>query len=382
MDYPQTPFRDVAERDIARLSGANVVVPSKESASIENIRFWEQDQSIRVVVDLAGDITFVPGEAKSPERFFVDIAPARLTSMLMGREWVVDSKLIQRIRVAQYDESTGIVLDGTTLKDVTTSNLKEPNRLVMDVAPPSDAPPPRTITRRVPHQYRCPRRPLRQCCHCSRSGSCQLPPTCCHFGFRNDPSDSCRSAVYDCAARGIRSCHRRSTNTGDRSLIRSLGLKLYELLSMPVTVDDNVGSTDRQASPKRSLFSTSQSVSRPSSRLRWRVVMTRDADAFVPWKAELRWRMKKSGSVHLHSRQLQHRQDCSWSRNIFPEPQHTSRDCLATAARENAALKRRFMSFRISLQKIVLNAKTDESRELAEYIQSAMSKRKFAGKSA
>ena len=37
-EYPQTPFRDVAQRDVARLSGINEAT-LRETNSVENIRF-------------------------------------------------------------------------------------------------------------------------------------------------------------------------------------------------------------------------------------------------------------------------------------------------------------------------------------------------------
>ena len=70
----------------------------------------------------------------SPNRYFVDISPAQLNSTLTGKEWAVESTALQKIRVAQFDVSTvRIVLDGPSLKDVTTSNLKDPNKITVDV---------------------------------------------------------------------------------------------------------------------------------------------------------------------------------------------------------------------------------------------------------
>ena len=98
---------------------------------MENIRFWQEDRSVRIVVDVTGNVTFKEGEASSPDRFFIDISPARLNSTLIGKEWAVESTAFQKIRVAQFDVSTvRIVLDGPSLKDVTASNLKDPNKII------------------------------------------------------------------------------------------------------------------------------------------------------------------------------------------------------------------------------------------------------------
>src|SRR5688572_23492078 len=121
-DYPQTPFRDMAKKDIARLNGVGESTPKdiarpnggggggeatpKETAAVENVRFFQEERNVRIVVDLSGGVSFREGEARSPDRFFVDITPARLSSGLTGKEWVIDSKVVQKVRVAQYDLAT------------------------------------------------------------------------------------------------------------------------------------------------------------------------------------------------------------------------------------------------------------------------------------
>src|SRR5687768_3052861 len=73
-EYPETQFRNVAEGDIARLSGAGETNP-RGGATVDNIRYWEEENTTRVVVDISGDVRFKQGEAKSPDRVFIDIVP-------------------------------------------------------------------------------------------------------------------------------------------------------------------------------------------------------------------------------------------------------------------------------------------------------------------
>src|SRR6187401_2818989 len=40
-EYPGSPFKDAAERDLSRLSG----VPEQRTAAVENIRYWEMADS-------------------------------------------------------------------------------------------------------------------------------------------------------------------------------------------------------------------------------------------------------------------------------------------------------------------------------------------------
>src|SRR6516225_10097815 len=53
-EYPGTPFKDGAEKDIARLSGVTTL---SKTTSVDNIRYWEAQNSVRVVVDVGGDVT-------------------------------------------------------------------------------------------------------------------------------------------------------------------------------------------------------------------------------------------------------------------------------------------------------------------------------------
>src|SRR5262249_12985770 len=73
-EYPGTPFKDSAERDIARLQGSPV--PKSAGVTVDNVRYWDEQNSIRVVVDVSGEAHFTQGDAKNPDRVFIDISPA------------------------------------------------------------------------------------------------------------------------------------------------------------------------------------------------------------------------------------------------------------------------------------------------------------------
>src|SRR6187399_2819981 len=173
-DYPQSPFRKSAERDIATLSSpSEAVLPAPvavadtkdpvipelkesktpqetkvvtrtetkpgEKVSVDNIRYWPAEKSLRVVVDLSGEVRFKQGEAKSPDRVYIDIANAHLNSSLVSKEWHVESGLLQKIRVGQFDTGTvRVVLDVGTMKRATAFTLRDPDRLIIDVVGESE----------------------------------------------------------------------------------------------------------------------------------------------------------------------------------------------------------------------------------------------------
>jgi len=387
-EYPQTPFRDVVQRDIARLNGADVApaapapaataapsVPAtpKEPASVENIRFWDENQSIRVVVDLAGEVTLKSGEAKSPDRFFLDVSPARLNSVLIGREWTVESKLFQKIRVAQFDDSTvRIVLDGASLKVVTASNLKDPSRIVIVAAPPSPPPPARAITTKLPAvptsapASSVPASPI----------SAAAQPV---ISIAAESSTAVETKTA--ASRGGVSAAKPNT-AGDRSLIRSLGLKLSRVVIDAGHGGYDIGSTGPTGFTEKELVLdlAKRLKNLIESQLGAEVVMTRDTDTFVPLESRTQIANDEKAdlfvSIHANSSTAK---TVRGVETYFLNLNTQSRDALATAARENAASEKKIHELQDILQKIVLNAKTDESRELAEHVQLAMSKRTNAG---
>jgi N-acetylmuramoyl-L-alanine amidase len=160
-DYPQSPFKAGAERDIDRLQNNRDVKDVKEAVTeksadstlkpaetaaapaspsekknitVENVRYWEGPNSVRVVVDVSGDVRYTQGEAKSPDRVFVDLASAKLNHALLNKQWPVHSGLLQQIRVGQFDNTTvRVVLDLGNTGSVTSFILRDPNRLIIDV---------------------------------------------------------------------------------------------------------------------------------------------------------------------------------------------------------------------------------------------------------
>src|SRR5215813_8989840 len=90
-EYPSTPFKDTAEKDIARLSGVSSPPTISRITSVDNIRYWEAQNSVRVVVDISNEVKFTQGDAKSPDRVFIDISNAHLNWTLNGKQWPVKS---------------------------------------------------------------------------------------------------------------------------------------------------------------------------------------------------------------------------------------------------------------------------------------------------
>jgi N-acetylmuramoyl-L-alanine amidase len=324
--------------------------------SVENIRYWEASNSVRVVVDVGGSVKFKQGEARSPDRVFVDISPAHLNHELVGKDWPVESGLLQKIRVGQYDPSTvRVVLDLGTMRKVTSFLLTDPNRLIIDalgdppaappvLAAPSPVSPPATAA--APPKKEVPTTEIKA----------PAPK----------PADEPKLVVTPA----------KPTNRGNQSLVRSLGLKVSR-----VVIDAGHGGHDTGSIGPTGL-AEKDLVLDVAKRLKFlieselgsEVVMTREDDTFIPLEARTAIANQQEAdlfiSIHANS---------SKTRTVRGVETYflgltTARDALETAARENAASERSIHDLQDVVKKIMTQDKVDESRELARHIQNAMSR--------
>jgi N-acetylmuramoyl-L-alanine amidase len=385
-EYPGTPFKDAADKDIVRLGGDASPTPKTNSidntSSIDNVRYWEEQNSVRVAVDVSGEVNVVKGEAKSPDRVFVDISPAHLNSVLAGKQWSVASSLVSQIRVGQYNATTvRVVLHVGGKVQVSTASLREPDRLIIDVSgepqrvapaaplpPPSvsapaPAPAPISTTRPVNSNPEPPRRPAE---HVPPVATAELIP----------PPDAKNA---DTNNRVITPAS--PPNSGPRSLIRSLGLKLSR-----VVIDAGHGGHDTGSigpggyTEKELVLDVAMRLKEKLEReLAAEVVMTRTDDSFVPLEKRTAIANEQESdlfiSIHANSSRVRSVRGVETFYLNFT----SSREALETASRENAASERSIHELQDLVNRIMLRDKVDESRELAEHVQNALAARKGAG---
>jgi len=373
-EYPATPFKDGAEKDLARLTGVPAPVP--KTIAVDNIRYWEAPNSVRVVVDVTGDITFTQGDAKDPDRVFIDISPARMNSALVGKQWPVKSGLLQQIRVGQYDVSTvRVVLDVGTIGRVTSFTLREPDRLIIDVlgkdtadASPSGKDRTEAGLAAAPDPPRLPTRPVAIVKEALDKSVDPRPST----------AASPRS-LPDAEARTITPA--KPPNAGTRSLVRSLGLKLSRVVIDAGHGGRDVGSIGPGGYTEKDLVLDVALRLRDliGTELGAEVVMTRTDDTFVPLESRTAIANQHGAdlfiSIHANSSRIRAAHGIETYFLNFT----SSREALETASRENAASERSIHELQDLVKKIMLRDKLDESRELAQHIQRALAVRKGAG---
>jgi N-acetylmuramoyl-L-alanine amidase len=384
-EYPGTPFRDTAERQLARLRGIKI----QKTASVDNVRYWEAQNSVRIIVDLGGEVAFTQGNAKNPDRVFVDITPARLNSVLAGKQWPVQSSLLKQIRLGQYESSTvRVVLDAGVVGRVTSFTLRDPDRLVIDILGKetiTQATPPPII---VAAAAAAPLPPQPASTPPATAPAIQAPITAVSANADGPTPAPPKAAVSPATApknntevevKSITPA--KATNAGTRSLVRSLGLKLSRVVIDAGHGGHDTGSVGPNGYTEKDLvLDVAQRLQQLiETELGAEVVMTRTDDSFVPLEARTAVANQQQAdlfiSIHANSSRVRSVRGVeTYFLNIT-----SSREALETASRENAASQRSIHELQDLVKKIMLQDKVDESRELAQHIGRALAARKGAG---
>lgn len=111
---------------------------------VEEVRFRSESTSTRVVIETNSALQYAIGRLPKPERLYVDLLRARLASGWQTKRLSVNDARLTAIRVAQHQRGVvRVVLDIKRLKTYKVFSLKQPYRIVIDLqsAEPPKRPP-------------------------------------------------------------------------------------------------------------------------------------------------------------------------------------------------------------------------------------------------
>jgi N-acetylmuramoyl-L-alanine amidase len=117
---------------------ATMLFAQNERAAVQSvtaIRSWSLTEVTRIAVEVSGEFHTRSDRLHNPERVYFDIVGAR-PRLDAKRTWSkeIGDKLVQRVRVAEtIPGTTRIVLDLAGPVEVTTSQLSNPNRLIVEL---------------------------------------------------------------------------------------------------------------------------------------------------------------------------------------------------------------------------------------------------------
>jgi N-acetylmuramoyl-L-alanine amidase len=402
--------------------------------SVTAIRSWSLFEVTRIAVEVSGDFRFKTDRLHNPERIYFDILNSRPRLTDSRRIWTKDinDRLVQRVRVAETNPgTTRIVIDLTGSVEVSTSQLSNPNRLMIELRAGSTPPiptEPLPITTRPPIAVRtesakadAPKPDLPKIeapkpepaklesarveparaeqpvvkpavkaeVKTSKDETMavaepavdrepvaapprEAPVTAREAAKPASKADAPAAVLTPSPAEFSKGA--RHTSSGGSSLTRALGLKIAR-----VVIDAGHGGHDQGTQGQHGLIEKELVLDVAlrlgklvEERMNAEVIYTRSDDTFVPLEGRTALANEKKADLFL-----------SIHANSSPYPRISgvetfylnftdSKDALDVAARENASSQKSIFELQDIIHKITLHEKLDESREFAGRIQGAL----------
>jgi N-acetylmuramoyl-L-alanine amidase len=352
--------------------------------SVTALRHWSQPDVTRIAIEVSGEFEFLTDRLHNPERIYFDILNTR--PRLDSRRFytqTLDDKLVQKVRATETKPGvTRIVLDLATDAVATTSQLTNPDRLIIELraGPPAPAAPTVPV---VP-----------------TSAPVSLPPAPAPASVRADlpagplpkppappakvaESTTSRTAKAEPPVVETATAAKR-TSSGSTSLVRALGLKIGR-----VVIDPGHGGHDQGTEGPKGLLEKDLVLDIAhrvgkliEARMGAEVIYTRTDDTFIPLEARTAIANEKKAdlflSIHANSSPVARIAGVeTYYRNMT-----SSKDALDVAARENATATRSIADLEDLLHKVMMGDKVEESKEFAARVQQALyafSARNFPG---
>jgi N-acetylmuramoyl-L-alanine amidase len=384
---PIFPFVTV----FALLAGVEAHAQTALTPHIEAIRFWSFGDVTRIAIQTQGSYQITSDQMDSPPRLYFDLNGLRPpASAHRGLEtFQVGDHRLKKIRVSEINPgTTRLVFDLEGPVDVVSSQLVNPDRLMIELRP-KDIPPPNPS---VAHNPKPPRRsdlsgpapsiptttvrtqPADVTAPVQRAS---IPPPASTIAPLSTPAATAavpmRAPLPSPKPTGPPTAARRDSS-GDRSLVRVFGLKMSK-----VVIDAGHGGHDTGTIGPNGLMEKDLVLDVAlrlgaliTQRLGAQVVYTRSDDVFIPLEDRTRIANDEKADLFI-----------SIHANSSPEPSATGVETyyfnltsdktgLDLATRENATAQSSISDLNDLLHKAVLQTKLEESRDFAQRVQSSL----------
>jgi N-acetylmuramoyl-L-alanine amidase len=400
-------------------------------ARVTGIRHWSTPDYTRVAIDVESDVKFVSQRIDSPARIFFDLRDTKLASTLVGKSFDVDDGFLKKVRVAQFAPGrTRVVLEVDNLSDYDAFLLPNPYRLIIDIhgkngrarqnkdaggtttAEVDGEPSPKTVSDDDADQE-SPESKATVPAHTvavNENARTSAPGTTASkkpqtalvkrvVDAEDDEDAGAESSAGRKNARavmgdvspasklggvkklaksdldsdaGIREA--RPTASGDRSLIRALGLKIGKIVIDPGHGGHDTGTIGPNGLEEKDLvLEVGRRLGKLlETRLGAEVVYTRKDDTFIPLETRTavanQARADLFVSIHANSSHDESARGVeTYYLNFTSSP-----EALEVAARENAVSEKSIYELQDLVKKIALKEKIEESREFAGDVQQSL----------
>ena len=376
---------------------------------LTNIRHWSTPDYTRVAIDLEQEVKYEAGRVPHPDRIFFDLHGAKLASGLVGKSFEVDDGFLHKIRVAQYKRDLArVVLDVDDVAEYSAFLLPNPYRLIIDIHGKHPVP----VEQAANKGKHPPEQPKAE----GKKEEAQVP-----FGPQPEEKgeasvgteeksvitekateiaksdvpkiedkDKATSkptsgpTVETVAPKDVPKARKKSsepvahvaapTASGERSLIRALGLKIGKIVIDAGHGGHDTGTIGPNGLQEKDLvLDVALKLGKLlEDRLGAEVVYTRDDDTFIPLETRTAIANKEQAdlfiSIHANS------SDDANARGIETYYLNftSSADALEVAARENSVSEKSIHELQDLVKKIALKEKIEESREFAANVQKSL----------
>jgi N-acetylmuramoyl-L-alanine amidase len=407
--------------------GVSFAANVAELHHVTAVRFWSLGGVTRIAIETDGDFEVKSDRLDNPDRLFFDLVGTRPSLSQKSMTTIpVSDRLVKQIRVAEPQHNvTRVVLDLAASVEPTVSRLDNPTRLIIELrAPGNTAPAARPETTQAPAKVppalietgpapqpapvqatpapkpiehrpftpppaappqaiptvqaqaasleQPPQLPFARisAANLEQAGRSIAPPVAAKMApapitaaVSNTPTTPVETALPA-----------KRNASGDRSMIRVLGLKVGRIVLDPGHGGHDTGSVGPQGLREKDLvLDVSERLGRlVQSRMGSEVIFTRSDDTFIPLERRTEIANEAKAdlflSIHANSSPLRNAAGVETYYLNFT----TSRGALDLAARENSASQLTVYEEQELLQKIALKDKVEESREFAIRVQTAL----------
>lgn len=430
--YPRNHHAEEARQALADLkvaqkpapvAAAQAKAPAQDSDKslprVRRVRYWSAPDSARVAIDLDTDTTFHSERLAHPERIVFDLHWTRLAPGLADKIFQVKAGVLKEIRVAEYKPGDArIVLQVERRAQYSAFLLPNPDRLIIDIhgpeatsaaAQPGSAKSDRAsrATAEDGRSIGASEGKAAPALKKAKSGAgadqvaeIRQTPASAAIAKSARPAlkiitdDATPDATADDQQAAVlpRSVKRpsrvvireggdevetreaRPTASGDRSLIRALGLKIGKIVIDPGHGGHDTGTIGPHGLEEKDLvLDVALRLGKLlEQRLGADVVYTRQDDTFVPLEERTAIANQAQAdlfvSVHANS---SHDPDARGVETYYLNFT-TSSDALEVAARENAVSDQSIHQLQQLVKTIALQEKVEESREFAADVQHSL----------
>ncbi|MEO7652644.1 MAG: N-acetylmuramoyl-L-alanine amidase [Bryobacteraceae bacterium] len=351
-----------------------------ETLVVTAVRFWSLSDVTRVAIETNGAFRYRSDKLNKPERIFFDLLG---TTPRMGRRGIhttnVGDRLLKRIRVAETQPGmTRVVFDLESSVEFTASQLTNPERLMIELRAaksPAGTLPPISSRRSVSGSDKLvePSTPI-------ADPGPAIVARASEFLAKIDAAPILPPAAIPPpppdlkSSRSLAATGAKRNSSGNRTLIRALGLKVGRIVIDPGHGGYDHGTTgDGGLMEKEVVLDVAKRLGAlVEERLGSEVVYTRGDDTFIPLetRTEIANRNKADLFLSIHA-------------NSSPYPSvsgvetyylnfSASREAMDLASRENAGSRKSIHELTDIIQKITRHDKAEESREFANRMQTAL----------